>query len=366
MHPALEPILSKTAGVLVFQEDVLRICTEIGKLNWTEANSIRKGMSKFEGSRIRDMRERFVSGATATGEMSEEIAQTLWDQIEAFAGYGFNAGHALSYAIPSYQMAWLKTHFPAEFMLARLRAGGGYHTPAVNIAEARRLGVFVYGPHVNFSKSVFSLSVGQLAGHRPTDPLNTVYTGLNQVKDLRRTTIQAIHEARNERPFSDVDDFVRRVPCREKELHHLIKCGALDGLGSSRNGMLGVKQVENQMRLFGAETAAADVEPDTPEQNCAWEIELLGMPFSVRPQELLDVDGAVPISGLAQTAGRRVKTVGWKLPSYTGGKGFYISDGEGLILAWDKVNRPPRSWEPAVFVGEWKQDRFGGEWFQVG
>ncbi|MEM9777677.1 MAG: hypothetical protein AAF902_24080, partial [Chloroflexota bacterium] len=339
-------------------------------------NSIRKGMSKFEGSRIREMRERFVTGATSDSQIAEEVAQTLWDQIEAFAGYGFNAGHALSYAIPSYQMAWLKTHYPAEFMLARLRAGGGYHTSSVNIAEARQLGILVYGPHANFSRSGFSLSVSRGEGRsmkyevesdQPLQPSHFIlYTGLGRVKDLRRSTIQAIIEARNERPFSDVDDFVRRVPCREKELQHLIKCGALDGLGASRNAMLGLKHTENQMSLFGAETAAVDAEPDTPEQNCAWEIELLGMPFSVRPQELLDEEGTVPIADLAQMAGRRVKTIGWKLPSYTGGKGFYISDGEGLILAWDKVNRPPRSWEPAVFVGEWKKDRYGGEWFQVG
>ena len=88
------------------------------------------------------------------------------------------------------------------------------------------------------------------------------------------------------------------------------------------------------------------------------------MPFSVRPTEFLHEKYSVPLAQLHQTSGR-VKTVGWRLPSFTGGKGYYVSDGEGLVLAWDKSKRPVRSWEPMVLVGEWKRDRFGGEWLQV-
>ncbi len=352
-HPILEPILSKTAGVLLFQEDVLKICTEVGGLNWTEANSIRKGMSKFEGSRIREMRERFVAGAIAKNDIDEAIAQTLWDQIEAFAGYGFNAGHALSYAIPSFQMAWLKTHYPAEFMTARLRAGGGYSHPSVNVAEARRLGFKVFGPHVNFSERKWKL-VDQQA----------IYCGLGWVKDLRRSTIQTILLERENGLFEDFDDFVRRVPLREKELKHLVWCGALDGLGPNRNSMGEMKVADNQMSLFGATEMVPEIEGESAMDRFAWELEILGMPFSVRPTDFLHEENSMPLAQLHQTSGR-VKTVGWRLPSFTGGKGFYVSDGEGLVLAWDKSKRPVRSWEPMVLVGEWKRDRFGGEWLQV-
>ena len=90
----------------------------------------------------------------------------------------------------------------------------------------------------------------------------------------------------------------------------------------------------------------------------------MGMPFSMQPSDLLHEGEAVPLADLHQMSGR-VKTVGWRLPSFTGGKGYYVSDGEHLVLAWDKSKRPTRSWEPMVLEGEWKRDRFGGEWLQV-
>lgn len=391
LHPSLEPVLSKTMGVLVFQEDVLRICTEVGKLTWTEANSIRKGMSKFEGGRIRELRERFVSGAISGSGVSNEVAQLVWDQIEAFAGYGFNAGHALSYALPTFQMAWLKCHYPAEFMTARLRAGGGYYHPAVNVAEARRLGIAVRGPHVNYSESVFSVSVAsdQYAGshtdHRSpaTGPQATIFTGLGWVKELRRTTVQAIVLERKYSPYANFDDFAQRIQCGDKELKHLIQCGALDGLGVSRKGMLAQSktQTHGQMALFGSEIASGDMEPDGVEEKLRWELDILGMPFNVRPTELLEVmvmkgerpaaGEIVPVKELAETNGKTVHTLGWRLPGHTGGKGFYISDGVGLVLAWDKGAQSGRSaksikaWVAVIVKGAWRVDRFGGGWFQV-
>ena len=155
--------------------------------------------------------------------MSGSQAQTLWTQVMAFSGYGFNQGHATAYADVSYRSAYLKTHWPAEFLCARLADWGGFHHPAVYVAEARRLGLAVRPPHINHSGRQFTL--------RREDERPVLWMGLGQVRDLRRATVRAIVTARRERPFTGVGDLLRRVPLMKKEWTHLIQCGALDGLG---------------------------------------------------------------------------------------------------------------------------------------
>jgi DNA-directed DNA polymerase III PolC len=160
LHPALEPILRRTKGVLIFQEQILRIARDIAGLSWAEADRLRKGMSKFQGDEIRALRERFVQGCQRPAPdgpgLSTTQAATLWEQVEPFAGYGFNQGHATAYADVSYRSAYLKAHWPAAFLAARLANWGGFHHPAIYIAEARRLGIAVRPPHVNFSDGEFT------------------------------------------------------------------------------------------------------------------------------------------------------------------------------------------------------------------
>src|SRR5690606_23660159 len=123
-HPALEPILRRTKGVLIFQEQILRIAREIAGLSWEEADHLRKGMSKFQGAEMDAMRERFVQGCRRPAPdgpaMTEPQARTLWEQVEPFAGYGFNQGHATAYADVSYRSAYVRAHWPAAFLCARL------------------------------------------------------------------------------------------------------------------------------------------------------------------------------------------------------------------------------------------------------
>jgi DNA polymerase III alpha subunit len=155
LHPALEPILRRTKGVLIFQEQILRIAREIAGLSWAEADHLRKGMSKFQSDEMAAMRARFVAGCQRPAPdgpgLSEAQARTLWEQVEPFAGYGFNQGHATAYADVSYRSAYVRAHWPAAFLCARLANWGGFHHPAIYIAEAQRLGIAVRPPHVNFS-----------------------------------------------------------------------------------------------------------------------------------------------------------------------------------------------------------------------
>ncbi len=145
LHPVLEPILYPTKGVLLFQEQILRIATEIAGLSWAEADHLRRGMSKFETKEMAAIREGFIAGCCRAAPhgpgFSNRQATTLWQQVEAFAGYGFNQGHATAYADVSYRSAYLKAHWPAEFLCARLQDWGGFHHQAVYIAEAQRLGI---------------------------------------------------------------------------------------------------------------------------------------------------------------------------------------------------------------------------------
>ena len=164
LHPALEPILGATKGVLLFQEQILRVATEIAGLSWAQADHLRRGMSKFQAEEMAAMQSAFEAGCRRPAPegpgFSREQAQTLWEQVLAFAGYGFNRGHATAYADVSYRSAYLKNHWPAAFFSARLTDWGGFHHPAIYMAEAIRLGIEIRPLHVNYSNRAFTLTYG--------------------------------------------------------------------------------------------------------------------------------------------------------------------------------------------------------------
>lgn len=379
LHPTLEPILSKTQGVLLFQEQILRIAREIAGLSWEEADHLRRGMSKFKAREMATMRTRFVIGCQRVPEpvFTAEQAETLWQQVMAFAGYGFNQGHATAYAEVSYQSAYLKAYWPAAFLCARLADHGGFHHQAIYVAEARRLGIGVLPPHVNFSGRKFAMVASgkqQAVGNEGSVQHATrLYMGLGQVRDLRR---QSAREIVAKRPFTSLRDLLAKVPLQKKEVVHLIQCGALDGLGESRAAMLaeaqGVARAGNVRQLsfgFAMETA---VEAETVAERAKWEKHLLGYPVSVRPAELIEKvpEGLVALADLPATQGRRVPILGWRLAGWTGGKGFYVADGSQFALArWGRdgagKEKTKKAWVPMVLNGRWRVDEWGGGWFQV-
>lgn len=359
LHPALEPVLGPTKGVLLFQEQVLRLAREIAGLSWEQADHLRRGMSHFRTEEMTQMRQAFVDGCHAASGFSARQAETLWEQVEAFSGYGFNQGHATAYADVSYRLAWLKAHYPAELLCARLQTWGGFYPQAVYLAEAARLGFTVNPPHVNHSRAGFSLS------DEPHPA--TLWMGLGQVRDLRRNAVKAIIAARRERPFADLRDLLVRVDLQAKEATHLIQAGALDGLGAHRAGLLAeldeIGGNARQLRFGFGEPAVA---PDTPAQRLEWERAALGLPVSVNPLETVSLPRHVPLAELPQSAGRPVATIGYRLPGWMRGPGFLLADGRTFVTARGSESfKTPPVWQPIMLRGRRREDAFGVDWFEI-
>jgi DNA polymerase III alpha subunit len=290
----------------------------------------------------------------------------------AFAGYGFNQGHATSYALVSYRSAYLKAHWPAAFFCARLAEWGGFHHPAIYMAEAQRLGIAVRPPHVNHSGRRFGLGS---EGDRPV-----LWMGLGQVRDLRRESVRAIVAGRRERPFASLRDLLARSSLQPKEVQHLVQCGALDGLpaagldggeAASRAALLQeaaeIQRAGSALQMTFAFARPA-VPAETPAQRLGWERRVLGQPLSVHPLEVVAgrLPEHLPLSQLPETAGRPVAVAGVRLPGWPGGAGFFLGDGETFVVARSEggAGSPP-VWEPLWLRGRWRCDEWETCWFQI-
>ncbi len=353
LHPSLEPILSSTKGVMIFQEQILRVVREIGGMTWKQANQIRKGMSKFDAAAMQALEEQFLTGCQREGVgLTLGQAKTLWTQVVAFAGYGFNQGHATSYGDVSYRGAYLKTHYPAAFLCARLANGGGYHHPAVYVAEAQRLGLRVRPPHVNQSGRSYTLE-------RNGDQ-ETLWMGLGWVRSLRRSSVKAIL---SERPFSSLDALRRCVSLQDKELTYLIQCGALDGLGDSRASLLAELNLAGQagqMRMDFLDDVADDVKEESAETRITWESYILGFPITDNPATIVS-SSSPALSQLSPIHNQPVRVRGVRLPSWSSNS-FLLSDSTGLIriaLPRDGSLSKPKSWQPITVSGVWVIDEWG-------
>jgi len=387
LHPALEPILGRTKGVLIFQEQVLRLAVEIAGLDWAQADRLRRGISKFKAAEIDALAAEFAAGcmrpAPGGPGMSAEQAAQLWAQIVPFAGYGFNQGHATAYADVAWRMAFLKAHWPAEFLCARLADAGGFHHPAVYIAEAERLGIAVRPPHVNQSGEAFTLSYEYdieedletgFFRKNPVSERPVLWMGLGAVRDLRRASVAAVVAERERAPFSGPADLLARAGLSLKEMGNLVRCGALDGLGESRAAMLdatgaaGRAGSPNQMRFDFADVSA--VQSETAVDRLSWEMEILGRPASVHPLELVRRDkDDLGVRRLRETRGRLATALVVRIPGWPGGAGFFMGDGDDFAiarpvkaLADEKTRRP--TWQPLRLSGRWRVDEWGGGWFE--
>ncbi len=371
LHPSLGPILGATQGVLLFQEQVLRVAVEIAGLSWGEADQLRRGMSKFRAADMAALQSRFVEGCCRTGANGPGLilvqAQTLWTQVMAFAGYGFNQGHATAYADVSYRSAYLKAHWPAEFLAARLADWGGFHHQAIYLAEARRLGIEVRPPHVNHSRAQFTLRrQASQAGHP-----GVLWMGLGQVRDLRRASVRGLLAACRQQPFRSVVDLLGRVPLARKEWTHLVQCGALDGLGDSRAAMLAAASQVNGGGGGGqmAFAFAADVVPaEDARRRLMWEQRLLGLPVSLSPLATVDEKQrpSARLDDMLRRNGSEVDLAVVRLPGWTGGKGWYCADENAYEIAIPPRGQSnPRPWRPIRLQGRWIQDAWGDGWIQI-
>ena len=230
-HPALEPVLAPTYGVIIYQEQVMQIAQLLAGYSLGGADLLRRAMGKKDVAKMAHERAKFEVGASERG-VDPRKASSIFDLMEKFAGYGFNKSHAAAYALVAYQTAWLKTHYPAEFMAAVLSSDMDNTDKVVGfLDEARTLGLTVLPPDVNASRYMFDAIDAR-----------TIRYGLGAVKGVGRGACEAISEERaKEGAFADLLGFCKRVDSsrlNRRALEALINAGALDALGRNRPSLL--------------------------------------------------------------------------------------------------------------------------------
>jgi DNA polymerase-3 subunit alpha len=228
-HPLLEPVLKETYGVTIYQEQVMQIAQMLAGYSLEDADNLRRAMGKKKKEVMQEERARFLKGA-AQNNLPDKLAGEIFDAMETFAAYGFNKSHAAAYAFISFQTAYLKTHYPQEFMAALMSLEmGDINKTYKNIAECRLQNIPVLPPDVNESDQDFTVS-----GEK-------IRFGLGAVRGVGAKAIEVIQVARQDGPFTDLYDFCSRVrgsQVNKRVMESLIKCGALDSLQASRAQLL--------------------------------------------------------------------------------------------------------------------------------
>jgi DNA polymerase III alpha subunit len=226
LHPVMEKLLSETFGVMVYQEDVMRLAYHVGGLSWEDGNLMRKAMSgKRGGVPVERYRAIFLEGAARRG-LPADRAREIWRQMASFAGYSFCKAHSAAFAEVSMRALYLKAHFPAEFMAAVLSNHGGYYGTFAYVSECRRMGLRVLHPSVNESEVRFTGRDGW------------VRVGLGEVAKLRGETARAVvEERRRAGRFGSLEEFLRRMKGRlaKDEAESLVMAGALDAFDAGGN-----------------------------------------------------------------------------------------------------------------------------------
>lgn len=299
VHPVVDEVLEETYGVMVYQEQVMRILNRVGNVELASAYKCIKAISKKKQSIIDSFHGEYISGAESNG-ISTQLAEELWNLIVAFAGYGFNKSHSTAYGLIAYETAYLKAHYPVEFMAALLSCGmESTDRISEHVDDARRQNIEVLAPDVNTSEVEFAV-----AGDRIT-------FGMGAIKGVGEAALQAIVDARQEDgPFKDIFDLTERVDPKalnKSALETLIKVGALDSLPGNRAQQLEVvdravqsamsaakDKASGQMNLFGGDDDTdedgSDIQinlPDVPDwtksQKLAYEKECLGFYLTSHP-----------------------------------------------------------------------------------
>jgi DNA-directed DNA polymerase III PolC len=229
LHPSMEAILRDTNGVILFQEQFLKLAHMLAGLGLGEAEKLRKALGKTRSADERTrMGSQFVAGAIERG-IDQLQAQKVWEIIAGYTGFGFCAAHAHSYALTAYRSAFMKAHYPSVFLAAQINNGGGYYGPSVYVEDARRLRIKLLVPHVNESGSWCEVPSGS-GGQR------SIRFGLQFVKGLSEKTIAAIlNERRSGGRFHSLLDLMSRVEVSSREITALVKVGACDNLGGDAN-----------------------------------------------------------------------------------------------------------------------------------
>lgn len=329
-HPLMEKILKNTYGIIVYQEQVMDMATELAGMTKGQGYLLIKAVGKKIKKLLDEQKDKFINGCT-TNNIPPKIAQKTWELIEPFARYGFNKAHSACYATIAYQTAYCKANYPAEFMAALLTSDQ-HNTDriALEIDDARKMGLQVLPPDVNESFASFTVVNDDLG--QPT----RIRFGLGAIKNVGDNLVAAIIASRKaDGPFASLDDFLRRIQQKDlnkKSLESLAKAGALDTLGERQSivdnsGELlrysrtaEVETNTGQANLFGVLPARhapqlrlREVTPATPSQRGQWERELLGLYITEHPlSQFRDEFSRLtqPIATVREQRSRRTKIGG--------------------------------------------------------
>ncbi|HPY08424.1 MAG: DNA polymerase III subunit alpha [Patescibacteria group bacterium] len=312
LHPKLEGILNKTYGVAIYQEQVMQIARDLAGFTMGQADVLRKAVGKKIASLLAEQKEKFIEGCVKNG-VYKELAEKVFSFIEPFAGYGFNRSHAACYALIGYQTAYLKAHWPVEFMAALLTADyGDSDRIAIEIEECRNMGIKIMPPDINESFGTFTVVTPGTKDNKAADPnikLDTIRFGLKAIKNVGEHIVDELIKIRKQDgPYQDIFDLLKRVTDKDlnkKSLESLIKGGALESFGE--RGLLlanlekflsfnkeEAKQKDSRQDSLFAELGSEAISlptlnpapPAEKNEMLAWEKELLGLYVSEHPFNL--------------------------------------------------------------------------------
>jgi len=368
LHKNLEPILANTYGFAIYQEQVLRIAVDMAGYTLGAADILRRAMGKKKPEIMKIEKEKFIKGCMDQG-YTKKLAQDLFAYIEPFADYGFNRSHAAAYALIAYQTAYLKAHYPVEFMAGLMQTDLEVSEKiSRDVLEAERMGITVLPPHINKSNVDFSLE-----GEK------SIRFGLGAVKNVGRKEVGSIIKERDKNEsFEHIDDLVNRVGASKvskKTLEFLIKAGALDQFGK-RKALLEImpgiidtmnkvekKKLGGQSGLFDSSDTSAQIQPtplpqveESEIENLEWESELVGTFLSSHPLKKYQKFFGEEIMTV-----RDAKKVGENQDVRVGG---FISDQREIItrkggrtMAFIKIQCFEDSIEGVVFDGIYEKHR---------
>lgn len=353
LDPRLEDILKETYGVILYQEQVMRIASDLANFTMGEADVLRRAMGKKKANEIKAQREKFVSGA-ASNRIDPDVAQHLFDLMESFAGYGFNKSHSAAYALISFQTAYLKAHYPMEFMCAFLTSIiDSQDKVAFYLRECQRMGIKILPPDINQSYENFTVTSGGIR------------FGLGAIKNVGLSAVRNVVRVRKEQPFASLLDFCKRVDLTQinkRMVENLIAAGCFDSVGISRKGALSImdecidiaaqlklQDASQQLSLFApSEILAEEPIPVAqgellPQERLNREKEVLGFYVSANPLDEyksllpllishqiadlpgLDDDSYIRLAGMALNMTRRTSRKGELYAQ------FYLEDLSGRV-----------------------------------
>lgn len=329
LHPGMEPSLSGTYGILVYQEQFMQISKEWCGFTGGQADTLRKAVGKKKIDLMRKVKVDFVEGAIKTSGAKKETAELFWDQLEEFANYCFNKSHAACYGLISYWTAYLKAHFPDAFMAALMTSDqDDIERLAIEINECKHMGIKVLNPDVNESFVEFAVVPGE----------STIRFGMAAIKGVGVGAVEEVLRARGDGKFVSIEDFAKRVSVgkfNKKAWDSLIKSGGFDSLGDRSDLLYNLETVQafasklqkealsGQTDLFGGMSDMAEINPTvtlqpaparhTDKERLTWERELMGLYISAHPLDNYDSyfeEQTIPLAHVKPDADGKKATIG--------------------------------------------------------